>query len=53
MDVERSVKTLMEGKQEGVGKTVKSRLRWKDDVELGLRNVGVNFVRTSALDRAE
>jgi hypothetical protein len=50
---ERTVKELMKGKQGAGGKKVNSRLRWKVDVELDLRNVSVNLVRTSVVDRAE
>jgi hypothetical protein len=50
MDVERRVKKLMEGKQGGGRKKVRSRLRWKDDVELNFRNFGVKLVRTGVLD---
>ena len=53
MDGERRIKKFLEGKQGGGRKKVRSTLRWMDDVELNLRNVGVKLARTSVLDRME
>jgi len=53
MDGERTVKKLLEIQQGGGRTKVRSRLRWMDDVELSLRNVGVKLVRASVLDRIE
>jgi hypothetical protein len=47
MGGERTVKKLLEGKQGGGRKKLRSRLRWMDDVELNLRNAGVKFARIS------
>jgi hypothetical protein len=53
MGGERKVKKLMGRKQGGRGNKVISRLRCKNNVKLDLRNVGVNLVRTRALERVE
>jgi hypothetical protein len=53
MNGERAVKKFLEGKQGGGRKKIRSGLRWMDDVELNLRNIGVKLVRTSVLDRIE
>jgi hypothetical protein len=50
MDGEKPVKKLVEGKLGGGGKIVRPIFRCLDDVELDLRNLGVNMWRTRALD---
>jgi hypothetical protein len=42
---ERTVKKLLEGKRGGDRKKGRSRLRWMDDVELDLSNMGVKIWR--------
>ena len=53
VDGERTLKKLLEDKQGGGRRKVRSRLRWMDDVETNFRNVGVKLLRTSVLDRIE
>jgi hypothetical protein len=53
MDRERTVRKLQEGKPGGGRKNGRPRLRWMDDVELGLRHMRVKRWRTRALDRTE
>jgi hypothetical protein len=52
MESERRVKKLLESKTAG-RKTGRPRLRWMDDVELDLKNMGMKRQRTGALDRIE
>ena len=53
MDDERSVKNQLEGKPGGRRNKGRTRLRWMDDVELDLRNMGVTKRRTGVLDRTQ
>jgi len=49
----RSVKKVFEGKLDGRRGRGRPRLRWINDVEDDLRNLGVKRWRTKALDREE
>jgi hypothetical protein len=53
MDGARVVKKSLEGKPGGGRKKGRPRLRWIDDVESDLRNMGVKRWRSRALDRTE
>jgi hypothetical protein len=53
MDGARIVKKLLEHKPGGGRKKGRPRLRWIDDVESDLRNMGVKRWRPRALDRTE
>jgi hypothetical protein len=53
MESERTVKKLQESKPRGRRKTGRPGLRWMDDVELDLKNMGMKRQRTGALDRIE
>jgi hypothetical protein len=53
LDDERSVKKQLEGKPGGRRNKGRPRLRWTDDVELDLRNMGVTKWRSRALDRTQ
>jgi hypothetical protein len=52
IDGERTVKKLLEGKLGGGEKRI-PRLRWLDDVELDLGNMGLKRYTTIALDRTD
>jgi hypothetical protein len=49
----RSVKKIFEGKLEGRRGKGRPTLRWINDVEYGLRKLGVKRWRTKALGREE
>jgi len=53
MNETRSVTKIFEGKLEGRRGTGRPRLRWIDDVEDDLRNLGVKRWKAKALDREE
>jgi hypothetical protein len=44
---------VLEYKPAGGRKKEKPALRWMNDIELGLRNMGVKIWRTRTLDRTE
>jgi hypothetical protein len=52
-DTKKSVKKIFKGKLEGRRGRGQPRLRWINDVEDGLRKLGVKRWRTKALDRVE
>jgi hypothetical protein len=53
MNETRTVKKIFEEKLEGRRGRGRPRLRWTDDVEEDLRNVGIKGWRIKALDRVE
>jgi len=53
MDGGRTVMKLLKAKPGGETKTWKPKVRWMDDVELDLMNMGVKRRRTRTLDRVE
>jgi hypothetical protein len=53
LDETRCVKKFFEGKLEGRRGRGRPRLRWINDVEDGLRKLGVKRLRTKALVRVE
>jgi hypothetical protein len=53
MNGTRSLKKILEGKLEGRRRRGRPRLRWINDVEDDLRELGVKRWRTKALEREE
>jgi hypothetical protein len=53
MDGARIIKKLLEGKPGGERKKGRPRLRWINDVESDVRNMGIKRWRSRALDRIE
>jgi hypothetical protein len=53
MNETRSVKKIFEGKLEGRNSRGRPRLRWINDVEDDLRELGVKRWRTKTLEREE
>jgi hypothetical protein len=51
MDGEEAVKKFVDGKRGGGEEIGRPIFRWLDDVELDLRNLGVNIWTRRALDR--
>lgn len=51
IDDEKTVERLLIGKPGGGRKKGRPRLRWMDDFESDLRNLGVKIWRTEALER--